>query len=169
MQSTGTLPIDALQVLFNLRDPHAVGDKYRDFGASDQSAERAAHFVAFEDWLNDGVPLAAPIARQTLGTWFSQNVTMKGEWQVAGETILPTNIKVPTLAALALRDRIVPFASGMPLAARLPSCVLLKPDAGHVGMIAGSQAEKQLWGKLSKWASSIAIQPALRRRNKPVR
>jgi polyhydroxyalkanoate synthase subunit PhaC len=157
MKITGTLPIDALQVLFNLAEPHAVGEKYRAFGAQDQTTERAAQFVAFEDWLNDGVPLAAPIARQTLGQWYGDNATMKGEWKIAGETILPSKIRAPCLAAYAMRDRIVPIASGLPLAARLPSCVLLKPEAGHVGMIAGSQAETQLWGRLAKWAMSIPI------------
>lgn len=155
MKFTGTLPVDALQVLFNLAEPHAVADKYRAFGASDQTTERAAQFVAFEDWLNDGVPLAAPIARQALGGWYGENLTMKGEWKVAGQAILPSNIKVPTLAALAMRDRIVPLASGMALAARLPGCVLLKPDAGHVGMLAGRHAEAQLWGRLAKWAHAI--------------
>ena len=155
MKITGTLPIDALQVLFNLAEPHAVGEKYRAFGAADQTTDRAAQFVAFEDWLNDGVPLAAPIARQTLGQWYGENSTMKGEWKIGGETILPSKIKVPTLAALAMRDRIVPIASGLPLAARLPNCVLLKPEAGHVGMIAGSRAEAQLWGRLAKWAQAI--------------
>ena len=155
MKITGTLPVDALQALFNIADPHAVGDKYRDFGAADQTTERAAQFVAFEDWLNDGVPLAAAIARQTLGGWFGQNNTMAGEWRVEGEVISPGKIAVPTLAALAMRDRIVPIASGLPLAARLPSCVLLKPEAGHVGMIAGSQAERQLWRKLAEWALAV--------------
>jgi polyhydroxyalkanoate synthase subunit PhaC len=155
MKITGTLPVDALQVLFNLAEPHSVGDKYREFGADDQTADRAAQFVAFEDWLNDGVPLAAPIARQTLGQWYGENVTMKGAWTIGGEAILPAKIKVPCLAALAMRDRIVPIASGLPLAARLPGCVLLKPEAGHVGMIAGSSAETQLWGRLAKWARAI--------------
>ena len=160
MQITGTLPVDALQVLFNLAQPHAVGDKYRDFGTADQTTERAAQFVAFEDWLNDGVPLAAPIARQALGDWFGANVTMRGEWRVDGEIIDPSRIGVPTLAALAQRDQIVPIASGLPLAARLPGCVLLKPAAGHVGMIAGSQAESQMWRKLGDWALAV---PARRR------
>ncbi len=165
MQITGTLPIDALQALFNLAHPHAVGDKYRDFGAADQTTARAAQFVAFEDWLNDGVPLAAPIARQTLAGWFGDNSTMQGEWRVDGEVIDPLKLNIPTLAALAQRDQIVPIAAGLPLAARLPSCVLLKPAAGHVGMIAGSQAEGQLWRKLADWA--LAVPPRRRFARKP--
>ncbi len=159
MQLTGTLPVDALQMLFNLAEPHAVGDKYRDFGTTDQSSERARNFVAFEDWLNDGVPLAAPVARQTLGEWFGENRPARGLWQIAGQVVDPSKLRVPSLVALAQRDRIVPPESGLPLATCLPGCTLLRPDAGHVGMIAGSTAETALWGPLAQWALGIKTIP----------
>jgi poly(3-hydroxyalkanoate) synthetase len=155
MKITETLPVDALQMLFNLAEPHSVGDKYREFGTTDQSSERARSFVAFEDWLNDGIPLAAPIARQTLGEWFGENRPARGLWQVAGEVVDPARLRVPSLVALAERDRIVLPESGLPLAARLPNCTLLRPKAGHVGMIAGSSAEAALWGPLANWARNI--------------
>ena len=60
------MPIDALQMLFSLLDPGSVGAKYRDFGKQNQASARAQMFVAIEDWLNDGVPLAAPVAREVL-------------------------------------------------------------------------------------------------------
>lgn len=66
MALSGALPIDALQTLFALLDPWGVGDKYRRFGTMDQASARAARFVAIEDWLNDGVPLAGMmVARQS--------------------------------------------------------------------------------------------------------
>ena len=62
-----TLPVDMLQVLFAMLDPWGVADKYRGFARLDPASERAKLFVALEDWLNDGVPLAAPVARECLG------------------------------------------------------------------------------------------------------
>ena len=62
-----TLPVDMLQVLFALLDPWGVADKYRSFARLDPASERATLFVALEDWLNDGIPLAAPVARECLG------------------------------------------------------------------------------------------------------
>ena len=59
-----TLPIDVLQTLFALLDPFGVADKYRGFARLDPDSERARLFVALEDWLNDGIPLAAPVARE---------------------------------------------------------------------------------------------------------
>ena len=61
-----TLPVDVLQVLFAMLDPWGVADKYRAFARLDPASERARLFVALEDWLNDGVPLAAPVARECL-------------------------------------------------------------------------------------------------------
>ncbi len=43
-----TLPIDALQLLFSVADPHGVGTKYRAFAALDQTSARARQFVALE-------------------------------------------------------------------------------------------------------------------------
>ena len=60
MQFSGTLPIDALQTLFTMIDPFGVGEKYRSFAKADKTSLRARRFVAMEDWLADGVPLAAP-------------------------------------------------------------------------------------------------------------
>ena len=61
-----TLPVDLLQVLFALLDPWGVAEKYRSFARLDQDGARARLFVALEDWLNDGVPLGAPVARECL-------------------------------------------------------------------------------------------------------
>ena len=62
-RSATRLPVDLLQSLFALLDPWGVADKYRGFARLPPDSERARLFVALEDWLNDGVPLAAEVAR----------------------------------------------------------------------------------------------------------
>lgn len=155
LQLAGTLPVDVLQTLFNLADPHAVGDKYREFGSLDPGSARARHFVLIEDWLNDGVPLAAPLARECLRDWYGSNLPARGLWQVAGTQIDPARLRLPCVAAIAMRDRIVPPASALKLAEALPACTLIPAEAGHVGMIAGSQAETWLWQPLARWALGL--------------
>lgn len=164
MRLSGTLPIDMLQMLFNLGDPHGVGDKYRAFGATVQDSDRARQFVAIEDWLNDGVPLAAPVARQCLGEWYGANVTMRGQWRVAGQAIAPQTLGMPSFLAIPGRDRIVPAESALPLATLMPGATVIRPSAGHVGMVAGATAEAQLWRPLAQWAGGLqaAIRPGFR-------
>ena len=84
-----TLPVDALQMLFALLDPWGVAEKYRAFARLDPESERARLFVALEDWLNDGVPLAAPVARECLGGWYGENTPARGEWRIAGLAVDP--------------------------------------------------------------------------------
>jgi polyhydroxyalkanoate synthase len=151
----GTLPVDVLQVLFTLLDPWGVAQKYRAFSRLDPDGPRAALFVALEDWLNDGVPLAAPVARACLSEWYGDNAPAHGTWRIAGLPVHPSQVRMPTFVAAPGRDRIVPPGSARPLARQIDGAVLHEPAAGHVGMVAGSHAEKVLWRPLAAWVASL--------------
>ena len=150
-----TLPIDALHTLFTLLDPFGVGDKYRAFARLDQDSARARLFVALEDWLNDGVPLAAQVARECLSGWYGANTPGRGEWRVAGTPVDPTGLRLPAFVAVPGRDRIVPPESARPLAELIPGAVLHTPAAGHIGMTAGMGAENALWRPLLEWLREL--------------
>ena len=151
-----TLPVDLLQTLFALLDPWGVADKYRSFASIRQDSERARLFVAMEDWLNDGVPLAAEVARSYLGGWYGENAPARGVWRIAGLPVRPEAIRMPTFVAVPGRDRIVPPESAIPLARAIPGAVLHQPAAGHVGMAAGARAETALWRPLLGWLRGMA-------------
>lgn len=150
-----TLPIDLLQVLFALLDPWGVGEKYRGFSRLDQESARGRLFVALEDWLNDGVPLAAPVARECLLGWYGENSPARGTWRIAGMPVDPASVRLPTFVAAPARDRIVPPESARPLAGLIPGAVLHEPAAGHIGMVAGSSAERVLWCPLRDWLHGL--------------
>jgi poly(3-hydroxyalkanoate) synthetase len=151
----GTLPVDMIQVLFAMLDPFGVAAKYRAFAGVPPDSRRAQLFVALEDWLNDGVPLAAPVARECLRDWYGANAPASGKWLVAGLPVDPTRLSLPTFVAAPDRDRIVPPDSSRPLAALIPGAVLHEPRAGHIGMAAGSTAERALWEPLLAWLEGI--------------
>jgi polyhydroxyalkanoate synthase len=151
----GTLPVDMIQVLFAMLDPFGVADKYRGFARIPPDSRRAELFVALEDWLNDGVPLAAPVARECLGDWYGRNAPAAGDWLIAGLPVDPTRLSLPSFVAAPARDRIVPPESSRPLAVLIPGAVLHEPRAGHIGMTAGSSAERVLWEPLLTWLESV--------------
>ena len=151
MAATGGLPVDFLQLAFAGLDPFGIARKFRAFGRLDPTSPRAAHFVALEDWLNDGVPLPAPVARECLGGWYGANSPMAGEWRVAGEVVDPARWRGPAFVAIPRGDRIVPPESARALAARLPAATVLDVPAGHIGMAAGLRAETALWRPLRDW------------------
>ena len=155
MAATGSLPVDPLQALFAAPNPGAIAAKFRAFGHMDQEGPAARDFVALEDWLNDGVPLAAPVAREALGEWYGLNTPGRGVWQVGGGTVDPGRLAMPTFVAAPARDRIVPPDSALPLARLIPGAVLHQPRAGHIGMVAGPRAEAELWRPLLGWLQGL--------------
>ncbi|MDP3415307.1 alpha/beta fold hydrolase [Falsiroseomonas sp.] len=155
MQASGTLPVDAIQTLFAGLDPFGIPQKFRAFARLDPASDRAAQFVALEDWLNDGVPLAAPVAREVLGGWYGANTPRHLAWRVAGAAVDPAGLAMQSFVAVPARDRIVPPASAQALAARLRAPLVHQAAAGHIGMVAGSQAEAALWRPLLAWLRGL--------------
>jgi polyhydroxyalkanoate synthase len=152
-----TLPVDLLQTLFAMLDPWGVAEKYRGFSRLRPDSERARMFVALEDWLNDGIPLAAEVARACLSEWYGKNAPARGTWRIAGLPVDPAAIAKPTFVAIPGRDRIVPPESARPLAELLRGAVLHEPAAGHIGMTAGARAETSLWRPLLDWLRTVAV------------
>jgi polyhydroxyalkanoate synthase len=155
LRNIGELPVDAIQALFAGLDPLQVIRKFVGFGELDPDSERARLFVAVEDWLNDGVPLAAPVARECLAGWYGANTPAAGEWRVAGDVVQPAALDLPSLVVIPDHDRIVPPASAEALARILPRAEALRPAAGHIGMIVGGGAVERLYQPLIAWLSRL--------------
>jgi polyhydroxyalkanoate synthase len=147
----GEIPVDVLQSFFVALDPMLALRKFTRFAGLAPDGAGARDFVALEDWLNDGVPLALPVARETLAGWYGDNQPGQGTWRVAGSRIAPQRIRRPSLVVVPARDRIVPPASASVLASLLPQATSLTPKLGHIGMIAGSGARSAVWRPLAEW------------------
>ncbi|MGH7092048.1 MAG: alpha/beta fold hydrolase [Stellaceae bacterium] len=148
------LPVEAIQTLFFALDPLLAERKFRRFAEFDAESAAARMFVALEDWINDGVPLAAGVARECFGGWYGANDPSHGSWRIAGQAVIPEELNRPVLVVLPARDRIVPPASAAPLAAALPAAAVLRPPLGHIGMMAGETAPQTLWPALTEWLSA---------------
>ncbi|MCH2396406.1 alpha/beta fold hydrolase [Oceanibaculum sp.] len=152
----GELPTDIIQSLFLGLDPHLGYRKFRTFAGLDPDSAKAHAFVALEDWLNDGVALAGPVARECLEGWYINNDPARGNWRVAGDVVDPTAIRLPSLAMVPADDRIVPPASALALATALPGCTVLRLPLGHIGMMAGGSAIEKVWSPLADWLKNHA-------------
>ncbi len=145
------LPADLVAWPFALLQADLVQAKFRRFAAMDPASAEAESFVALEDWLNDGVALAMPTARDCLAGWYGRNDPAAGRWQVGGRTVAPERLACPAFLALPSRDRIVPPAQAAALARALPAAKVVEPRAGHIGMTVGRRAERALWRPLAGW------------------
>lgn len=155
IEALGWLPTDWIQALFFALDPLLVINKFLRFGAEEgregADTPEALAFVALEDWLNDGVPLAAPVAREALFDWYGRNTPAIGDWRIAGRTVIPEQVTVPALAMIPARDRIVPPASARALADRLPNATRADVALGHIGMVVSAGAPRRAWTTLHTW------------------
>ena len=156
--SLGHAPVDLLHALFAGLDPTLVGRKFRAFAAMDQTSDEAKRFVVLEDWLNDGVPLAGPVARECLFDWYLDNTPYQTLWRIEDRPVAPENISCPTLAVIPQRDRIVPPKSAEALAARIPNATIQSVALGHIGMIASGRAAQEVYQPVSDWIMNAATQ-----------
>ena len=147
----GGVPPDLLDLLFFARDPLQALRKFPEFAGLDRDSARGRLFVAVEDWLNDGVRLAAPAARELFIDWGLDNAPMRGRWRVGGVAIRPDRLRLPALVAASRKDTITPFESALAAGQTLPEADVIEPRAGHVGMIVGRHAEEDLWDPLAAW------------------
>ena len=147
----GELPVDVLQAMFTSLDPWLTLEKFQRCSRMDPGSSKARAFVDLEDWLNDGVPLAGPAARDCLQGWYVENRPLKGQWEIGGTPVRPQSLGIPTLSVIPGRDHIVPPASAHALADALPLNDSLVVDAGHIGMVVGGRAKQVLHEPLVAW------------------
>ena len=152
----GCLPVDAIQMMFASLDPTLVGRKFRSFANLDPQSEQARRFVEMEDWLNDGIPLAAPVAEEVLLHWYGRNDPAAGRWKVGEAVIDPGRIGCPTLAFIPTQDRIVPPDSAGRLARAILGAKTVTVDLGHIGMVAGAGAPRHVYAPVLAWLNNLA-------------
>lgn len=154
LEAHGELPVDVIQSMFASLDPFLVLRKFIAFAHLDPTSDKAEQFVALEDWLNDGVPLAASVARECLAGWYGENSPHTLAWRVDGDIVDPADFAKPALVLVPTHDRIVPPGSANALGEALPNATMQTLPFGHIGMVAGARARKTVWALLADWLSA---------------
>lgn len=155
IESQPQVPADIVHLLFYLTDPWIFEQKFRRYAELQPESRAAKDFVALEHWVNDGVPMTARVARECLIGWAQQNLLARGQWKVADKLVDPARLNLPTLLAIPRNDHVVPASCAMPLAELMPHGQRLHPGAGHVGMIVGSHARRELWQPFAEWIATL--------------
>jgi len=154
LRDADAVPVSFIQSLFLALDPFLAERKFVRFAGLDPMGAAARGFVALEDWINDGVPLARNVAIECGRSWYRDNAPARGEWRVAGRAMRPETLAVPALAVVPSRDRIVPPCSAAPLAAAIRGADVLRPPFGHIGMMASEKAPAAVWRPIADWLLS---------------
>jgi polyhydroxyalkanoate synthase subunit PhaC len=144
----GYMPVDMIQVLLASYNPFLVLKRYIALG---NKPPNLVDLIQIEDWLNDGVPLAGPVARTALFDWYMDNTPFLDQWQVLGHPINPRHIYQPTLIVSPKRDAIVAPSSALVLQTLLPQGTVHQPETGHIGMVVGRHAATEMWESVVAW------------------
>ncbi|HXZ01742.1 MAG TPA: alpha/beta fold hydrolase [Stellaceae bacterium] len=147
----GEVPVDVLQTLFAALDPLLALRKFSRFAGLAPGGDEERDFVAVEDWLNDGVPLALPVAQECLAGWYGANTPGRGRWRVAGRAVLPQRVERPCLVVVPAQDRIVPPRTAEAVLGLLPAAERLTARLGHIGMMVAREAPRAIWQPLALW------------------
>lgn len=145
------VPAQWLQMIFARVDEALIARKFATFASMDQKSDEAKLFVAVEDWVNGGSDLPTAMVHHTVRSWYLDNKPHNGEWEVSGKIINAKNIEKPSFVIVPGRDKIVPPASAKPLGKSIRGATIIEPDCGHISMMIGSKAEKDVWIPMRDW------------------
>lgn len=113
-------------------------------------------WLAMNKWVNDGIPFAGAAFRQWIREFYQQNKLVKGEIMLRGRRVDLSNISCPILSVAGSKDHIC----SLPQAQAIKRVVSSKEidfhvvDAGHIGLMTGSDAKKDVWPTLLNWLAS---------------
>jgi polyhydroxyalkanoate synthase subunit PhaC len=160
LNAFGNLPGMVLNAAFILRNPIEYSHKYFHFFEQPRSLEEAAEFFAIETWLYDSPPIIGEIYREFAEYCYKQNLLIKNKMKIedvdAGNDAIINlkNINIPFLNIVAKRDDLVAPRSSKALNNALTESHdkdLIEFNSGHVGLMIGKNAHKELWPKVGDW------------------
>lgn len=147
----GNMKVDWLQILFSSLYPDQALKKFSRFAHMEEGSDAADIFVAVEDWLNDGVPLPAGVAKTAVKDWFLGNATVCGQWELDGRAVNASDITLPSFVIASSEDRLVEYETAEALQKEISGAMLHDPKCGHVGMVASRYAVENVWEPIVKW------------------
>jgi polyhydroxyalkanoate synthase subunit PhaC len=164
LNAFGNLPGIVLNAAFILRNPIEYGHKYFHFFEQPRSLEEVAEFFATETWLYDSPPIIGEIYREFAEYCYKQNLLIKSKMRMEeaydddnnnSDTIINLrNINIPFLNIVAKKDDLVAPSSSKALNNALTESHdkdLIEFNSGHVGLMIGKNAHKELWPKVGDW------------------
>ncbi len=165
LDAFGNLPETVLNAAFILRNPIEYSHKYFHFFEQPRSLESIAEFLAIETWLYDSPPIIGEIYREFAECCYKQNLLIKNKMRLEGgaddedsnnndKIIDLKNINMPFLNIVADKDDLVAPRSSKALNNALTEShdkSLIEFKSGHVGLMIGKNAHKELWPKVGEW------------------
>jgi len=158
LDAFGNAPSMLLNAAFSLRNPIENIHKYPHFFEQPHGLESTMEFFATETWLYDSPPVIGEIYREFVKYCYQQNLFIKNQMEIydssgSASLIDLKNITAPFLNVIAQKDDLVTPLSSIALnnAVGSKDKSMIESPAGHVGLIIGQRAHKEVWPKVGSW------------------
>jgi len=108
---------------------------------------------AMNTWVTDIIPMTGGAYRQLINEFYKENRLMNGTLAIRGEHVDLANLRANLLNVIAEADHITPPCQSEPIMDKISSSdkQVLRVRGGHIGIMAGSGAEKNTWPHIDAW------------------
>jgi polyhydroxyalkanoate synthase len=154
VETLGNLPAELLAAEFSMMDPvDQYITKYVNLYENIEDGDFVRNFGRMEQWIWDGVDVAGEVYREFINDIYKDNQLVDGEYTLAGEPVLLSDIEMPTQQIVGEYDHIVPSESSKPYndAVASEDERLVEFPAGHIGISVSSKAHENLWPDVCEW------------------
>ncbi len=154
VKSYGIVPGQLLDLGTRLLKPYQnFVATYTDIWPKQNNPEAVIAWLSMQKWVNDGVPFAGAAFRQCVQDLYRDNKLIKGELCLNERRVDLSSITKPLLNVIARRDHIVLPSQSQALTTAVNSQDKqeMMLAGGHVGMVVGRNANRELWPALVDW------------------
>jgi len=149
----GSMPADLVRAGFKMLRPTMDLTTYGNLWWNLWNEKYVEGYLALNRWANEYVPFPGEFFRQWVKEFYQANKLIKGELSLGGQPVRLSAIRCPLFVVGAKHDYICP-----------PKCARARMDAvestdkqymelpgGHISLIAGRSAARQVWPRVSAW------------------
>ena len=113
---------------------------------------------AMNTWVRDIIPMAGGAYRQLINEFYKKNALKEGTLSLRGERVDLKNLTANVLNIIAEADHITPPCQSEGIMDLLGSKdkEIFRVRGGHIGIMAGSGAEKTTWPHMEEWLAKRA-------------
>ena len=153
VDTLGNMPTELMRASFRMLKPTVQIAQQITLANKLGDTEAVQDFLAMQTWLNDHVVFPGEAYRKLIKECYQDNLLVQGRLVIQGKRVDLGQIEAPLLNIMAARDHLCPPQSSAVLNELVRSAdkQLLELPSGHVGIVAGRTASKQLWPQLANW------------------
>ena len=119
---------------------------------------RVEAWHAMNTWVRDIIPMAGGAYQQLINDFYKENRLMEGTLRLRGELVDLKNLKANLFNVVADADHITPPVQSERVMEMVGSenKEIFHVRGGHIGIMAGSGAEKNTWPHIDNWLGPLS-------------